>query len=223
MILQEYADAEMLALGLANVLAGELGAALRQQPRATLIVPGGTTPGPVFDDLCAVDLDWDRVDLILTDERWVPEDDAASNAALVRARLLVNKAAGARFLPYHRAGQSPEQAVPGLEDQIVPLLPASVCLLGMGEDMHTASLFPRGDALRLALDPQAPTLVAMRAPGLAQPRVTLSAQALAASLSLHIVIIGAQKRAALERAQGLPPEEAPVTAVLKEATVHWAA
>lgn len=89
--------------------------------------------------------------------------------------------------------------------------------------MHTASLFPRGDALRLALDPQAPTLVAMRAPGLAQPRVTLSAQALAASLSLHIVIIGAQKRAALERAQGLPPEEAPVTAVLKEATVHWAA
>lgn len=219
----EYADAEMMAIDLANVIAGELGAALRHQDRATLIVPGGTTPGPVFDDLCAADLDWHRVDVILSDERWVPETDAASNAALVRARLLVDRAEVARFRTYHREGQTPEQALPGLEEQIAPLLPASVALLGMGADMHIASLFPRGDALRLALDAQAPVLVAMRAPDLIQPRVTLSAWALAASMSLRLVMRGAEKRAALERARDLPPQEAPVAAVLRDATVHWAA
>lgn len=219
----DYADAEMMAIDLANVMAGEMGTALRQQDRATLIVPGGTTPGPVFDALCAADLEWDRVDVVLSDERWVPETDAASNAALVRARLLVNRAAGARFKPYHCEGKTPEQALPVLERQIAPLLPAAVCLLGMGADMHTASLFPRGDALRLALDTDAPTLVAMHGPNLAQPRVTLSARALAGSVALHLVITGADKRAALERARDLPPQEAPVAAILDDATVHWAA
>lgn len=222
MKLLEYADRDMLAIDLANKLAGELAAALMHEDRATLIVPGGSTPGPVFDDLCAADLDWSRVDVLLSDERWVPEDDPASNAALVRERLLVNRAARARLVPFYVAGQAPEQALGALEETIRPHLPAAVALLGMGADMHTASLFARGDNLRLALDPQAPLLVEMRAPGLEHVRISLSARALAESLSLHVVITGTEKRAALERAQGLPPQEAPVAALLDEAVVHWA-
>lgn len=218
----EYPDREMLAIDLANKLAGELGATLRHEERATLIVPGGSTPGPVFDDLCAADLDWARVDVVLSDERWVNEDDPASNARLVRERLLVDRAAAARFHPLYLDGATPEQALPRLENVLQPLMPAAVALLGMGADMHTASLFPRGDSLRLALDPHAPLLVEMRAPGLTHPRVSLSARALASSLSLHIVITGADKRAALERARSLSPAEAPVAALLHEATVHWA-
>jgi 6-phosphogluconolactonase len=121
------------------------------------------------------------------------------------------------------ADHTPEQAIAGLEPQIAPRIPAAVALLGMGADMHTASLFPRGDCLRLALDPHAPLLVEMRAPGLDHTRITLSARALAASLSLHIVITGDDKRAALARARGLPAAEAPVAAVLEDALVHWAA
>lgn len=222
MKLLEYADPDMLAIDLANKLAGELAAALMHEDRATLIVPGGSTPGPVFDDLCAADLDWSRVDVLLSDERWVPQDDPASNAGLVRSRLLVDRAAAARFLPFHVEGETPENALTALQDRVEAHLPAAVALLGMGDDMHTASLFPRADNLRLALDPHAPALVEMRAPGLEHTRVSLSARALASSLSLHVVITGLDKRAALERALNLPPQEAPIAAVLDDAVVHWA-
>lgn len=223
MILHDYADAEMLAINLANVLAGKLTATLMHEERATLVVPGGTTPGPVFDALCDADLDWSRVDVMLSDERWVPEDDPRSNAALLRHRLLTGRAAAATFHPFYVGGDDPDAMLGEVAARIEPLLPVSVALLGMGADMHTASLFPRGDNLRLALDAGAPVLVAMRAPGLDCTRVTLSAPVLRAALSLHLVITGQDKRDALDRALTLPPEEAPVAAILTEAEVHWAA
>jgi 6-phosphogluconolactonase len=222
MKLIEYADADMLAIDLANALAGELAAALMHEDRATLIVPGGSTPGPVFDHLCAADLDWGRVDVMLSDERWVPESDPRSNAGLVRARLLTGRAAAATFLPFYAGGDTPEPALADVEAMVAPHLPASVALLGMGTDGHVASLFPRGDNLRLGLDPAAPILVPMRAPGMEETRVSLSARVLRAALSLHLVIVGRDKRAVLERAAHLAPEEAPVAAILDDATVHWA-
>ena len=218
----EYADTEMLAINLANVLAGKLTAALMHEDRATLVVPGGTTPGPIFDALCDADLDWSRVDIMLSDERWVPLDDPRSNAALVRARLLTGRAAAATFHDFYAGGDNPEDTLSEVEARIEPLLPISVALLGMGTDMHTASLFPRGDNLRLALDASAPVLVSMRASGLDCTRVSLSARVLRDAMSLHLVITGNDKRAALDRAASLPPEEAPVAAILNEAEVHWA-
>lgn len=223
MTFNDYSDAEMMAINLANVLAGKLTAALMHEDNVTFMVPGGSTPGPVFDVLCDADLDWSRVTVLLSDERWVPEDDPRSNAALVRARLLTGRAAEARFLPYFAGGDDPENVLSIVEDQIKPHLPISVGLLGMGADMHTASLFPRGDNLRLALDLDAPILVSMRAEGLDCTRVSLSARVLRDTLSLHLVISGAEKRAALDRAMNLPPEEAPVAAILNEAEVHWTA
>jgi len=108
-----------------------------------------------------------------------------------------------------------------LETNISPVLPIDVCLLGMGADMHTASLFPGADRLADALAEDAPILVPMRAPGLEEPRITLSARVLDGALCKHVVITGARKRAALERAQHMRPLEAPIAAVLAGATVHW--
>jgi len=116
----------------------------------------------------------------------------------------------------------PEDAVEPLAAAIAPCLPISVALLGMGADMHTASLFPGADRLEEALSPDAPILVPMRAPGAGEPRVTLSARVIEDAMSIHILITGAEKRAALMRAQTLSPEQAPVRAVLDAATVHWA-
>ncbi|MYM54004.1 6-phosphogluconolactonase [Thalassovita mangrovi] len=222
MKLIEYADRDMLAIDLANQLAGELNAILNHQDRATLVVPGGTTPGAVFDHLCDVELDWDRVDILLSDERWVPADHPRSNTGLLRERLLTGRAAAAHLLPLYLPKDHPEEAIPALEEQLRPCLPISVALLGMGGDMHTASLFPRGDNLRLALDPHAPLLLPMRAEGLEEQRITLSARVLKEAINLHIVITGEDKKEAVLRAADLPPEEAPVKALLGDATVHWA-
>ena len=87
MNLTKYADAEMMALDLANLLAGELRTALDHKDRVLFVVPGGTTPGPIFDALCDTDLEWDRVDVLLSDERWRPELHIRSNTRLIRARL----------------------------------------------------------------------------------------------------------------------------------------
>ena len=76
----EYADQEMLSMNVANVLAGALKKCLLVHDTASLAVPGGSTPGPIFDMLSGIALDWSRVHVLLTDERWVPEDDERSSA-----------------------------------------------------------------------------------------------------------------------------------------------
>lgn len=217
----EYPDAEMMMMDLADTLASELENSLLGNDFATFAVPGGTTPGPIFDSICDTDLDWSRVRIMLTDERWVPETSERSNTRLLRERLLTGRAAAAQYLPLYADAPTPEEKLPELAAQIAPSLPISVMLLGMGADMHTASIFPGADQLDHALHGK-DTLVAMRAPGAPEPRITLSAHVLKSAMSRHIVIIGAEKRAALEKARHLPPQEAPVAAVLNGSIIHWA-
>lgn len=221
MKLIDYADDEMLAIDLANHLAGELRATLNHEERALFVVPGGSSPGPVFDDLCDADLDWSRVDVMLSDERWVPEVHVRSNTRMIRERLLVGRAAKANYLPLYARAEAPEAVLAEIESYIIPRLPIAVLLLGMGEDMHTASIFPGADNLEMALSKRAPVLVPMRAPGAPEPRVTLSARVLNDAMSKHLVITGSAKRAALDRAQTLPASQAPVRAVLEDMNVHW--
>lgn len=222
MDIKEYPDRELMMLDLADTLTGELAEALRSNERATLCVPGGTTPGPIFDVLAEQSLDWDRVSVVLNDERWVDEDSPRSNTALLRRRLLISKASGATLIPLFKAEQSAEDAMAELSAGLSAHLPISVLLLGMGADMHTASLFPGADNLTAALASDAPALMPMRADGAGEPRITLTAPVLNGAIKKHVVITGAEKRDALERARHLPPEQAPIRAVLSGATIHWA-
>lgn len=222
MKLTEYPDFDMLAIDLASILASELTEALHHEERVCFAIPGGTTPGPIFDDLCAADLDWSRVDVLLTDERWVPEDDPRSNTRLVKERLLVDRAANARLLPLYTPAHAPEEVLAELESNIAPELPIAVMLLGMGFDMHTASLFPEAEGLKAALDPHAPILVPLVQPETGEKRISLSARVLKGAMSKHLVIAGQEKRDALEKARHLPVAQAPVNAVLNGMTVHWA-
>lgn len=218
----EYPDADMMMLSLARVLARELREALARRDRALFAVPGGMTPGPVFDLLAAVDLEWERVGVIPGDERWVPETDPRSNAGQIHARLLRGKAASARLIPLWRPLPRPEDAVDDITRAVAPLLPIDVALLGMGADMHTASLFPGADNLAAALTPGAPPVLPIAAPGVPEPRMTLTAPVLKAAYSVHVLITGDEKRRAVEQAARLDPIRAPIAALLPQAVVHWA-
>lgn len=218
----EYLDEDMLSIQLAHRLAGALNTALETQDRAFLVVPGGTTPGPVFDILCATRLDWSRVDVALSDERWRPEEHIRSNTKLLRERLFVERAAKATHVPLYRRAETPEEVIDDLAAGIEARLPIDVLLLGMGTDMHTASLFPSGDRIEEALSRDAPVLVPMRAEGEPEPRITMSARVLNDAMSKHLVIMGDAKRGALDRARSMTPMQAPVAAVLDDIEVHWA-
>lgn len=220
---RSYPDRELLFLSLADQIATQLADFLRREGRASFCVPGGTTPGPIFDTLSGVELDWPNVAVFLNDERWVPESSERSNTRLLRERLLRGRALGAQLVPlFDPAAEGPELALPALTEGLKPHLPISVLLLGMGADMHTASLFPGADRLAEGLAPDAPLLLPMRAAAAGEPRITLTAPALAGAMNIHLLITGAEKRAALDRALTLPPAEAPIRAVLDNATVHWA-
>ncbi|MAC78607.1 MAG: 6-phosphogluconolactonase [Rhodobacteraceae bacterium] len=220
--LETYQDREILAMDVADKLASELRAALSHEDVVSLAVAGGTTPGPIFDVLCDVDLDWDRVRVLPTDERWVPQDDPRSNARLIRERLLVGRAAKATYVPLSVDGKEPDDVLAELEAQIAPLLPLNVVVLGMGGDMHTASLFPGTPGLSEALAADAPILAVLKPDSQPEVRVSLTARVLRDAIHRHIVITGADKRAALDKARGLPLEEAPVRAILNGTTIHWA-
>ncbi|MEQ6248003.1 6-phosphogluconolactonase [Sulfitobacter sp. HNIBRBA3233] len=223
MKLSEYADREMMALDVANRLGSELRAALAQNDTVTFAVPGGSTPGPVFDALSAVHLDWERVEVILTDERWVPEANALSNAALVRRRLLTGPAAAARLRTYYSERQTIAEAARTHAEALRDLLPVDVMVLGMGADMHTASLFPGARGLEQALAHNAPACLPILIDGQEIQRFTLTAPVLRAAGEVHVLITGQDKRDALERAADMPDEDAPIRTVMDLATFHWSA
>ena len=219
----EYNDREELVSSVAKILAYDLIASIKDRGNVMFSVPGGSTPGPIFDKLCEFDLDWRRVSIILNDERWVPESNERSNTKLLRERLLIKKATLATYISMYSDTITPELGIPKLKKRVDPNLPISVLLFGMGADMHTASLFPGGDNLDKALSNNAPTLLPMRAAGAMEARMTLTAQVLNSSRFKHLVIFGQEKRKAFEKAIDLPNSIAPVSAILPGASVHWAA
>ncbi|KEJ88451.1 6-phosphogluconolactonase [Sulfitobacter donghicola DSW-25 = KCTC 12864 = JCM 14565] len=223
MIFQDYPTRDALMQAVASKLAADLQSALANRDTVTFAVPGGTTPGPVFDALCQIDLDWSRVHVLLSDERWVPEDHAQSNAALIRSRLLQGYASKAAFTPYYSASDDINTAADKLSQSLSALGAIDVLLLGMGADMHTASLFPKAAGLEAAMAEDAQLLVPISIAGQEVQRFSLSAPALRAAGAKHILITGDEKREALNQAKDLSEAEAPIQIVLPDATVHWSA
>jgi len=225
--LREFADAATLTAALAQHVAKRLKEDLAQQARATLVVSGGTSPVPLFEALSGQPLDWSRVAVTLADERWVPPDHADSNEALVRAHLLKGPAASAQLVPFWTGAATPEAAVATVSAQLDTLpKPFSAVILGMGEDGHTASLFPGAAELAEGLATTAPVL-AVHPPVAPHPRLSLSLHALLQSRDIVLLITGSAKRAKLEEAQGEGPvADLPVRAILRQTavpvSVFWA-
>lgn len=221
--LTEYDSRDALFAGLAHVVGHQLDTALTAKGRASLAVPGGTTPAPFFEHLRNLPLDWKNVTVMLTDERFVPETSDRSNTRLLRETLLQGAAAAAQFVPMYAPADQPEDVLSQLQSGITAALPLDICVLGMGADMHTASIFPEADLLAEALADTAPALLPMRAPNAPEPRMTLTAPVLRAATHLHLLIAGQAKKDALITAQtNGPATDAPVRAILPNAHIHYA-
>jgi 6-phosphogluconolactonase len=206
-MIEIYPNGATLADVAALAIEAELVAALRTNGRASLVATGGRSPGPVFDRLAASSaVDWPRVVVTLSDERCVDPDDPASNAGVVRERLLTGRAAKAHLLPLW-----PEPAAAAL----AALQPFDVVMLGMGEDGHIASLIPGDPGLEGGLttsDLTRPVPAGLGKPPV--PRITLSLSALRNARATFLLIAGEAKRGVVERA--LAGEDLPVGRLISQ-------
>lgn len=227
----EYDDADEMA----DAVAGDLGfiieSALDARGAAVIALAGGKTPLPIYEKLAAQKLDWKRVTIVPGDDRIVPLGDPLSNVTAI-GKIFIPR--GARVIPlvsdkapdYKAAGRSADALLQDLH------WPLDLCLLGIGNDGHAASIFPGPDydeamngpkerrALGVMPDPLPP-----EAP---VARVTLSRAAIVGAKALTIAIRGNQKRevleAAIEQGQSSPY---PIGRILADVElpvdIHWSA
>jgi len=225
---QRFQSAAALVQALAADITGALQAGLAAGRGASFVVPGGRSPVGLFEQLSNADLDWEDVWVTLGDERWVEPSNSASNEHLVREHLLRNAAARANFVGLKNSAADPSRGAAAAWSAIADLpRPFDYMLLGMGDDGHTASLFPESPGLAEALDPSAPPgCVAMVAPQAPRARLSLNLRALLDSRRIALLIMGEAKWATYQRARLRGPiEQMPVRALFHQqnvpVSVYW--
>ena len=198
-----FKNPALLAEGLATKVAGQLNQAIAEQGVATLVVSGGRSPVAFFQSLIKQPVDWSKVVVSLADERWVPVEHADSNAGLLKKHLLQGPAAKARFVGLYNAAATVEKAALEADQGLAELPPIDVLILGMGDDGHTASLFPNSPNLNEALQLDNPRRCwAMLAPTVPHQRLSMSRSLLASAKHKVLSIQGQSKLNTLNEALG---------------------
>ncbi|GAB3265504.1 6-phosphogluconolactonase [Chitinimonas naiadis] len=227
--LHEYDSRIDLDICLAREIAATLETAIESRGAASLAVSGGKTPVGMFQQLRQMRLDWSRVWITLVDDRWLPIDHPDSNERLVRESLLKYQVEAAQFISLYSGDATPEQGCVTIAARLQAIpQPFDVLVLGMGEDGHTASLFPCSSELERAAAPDSTALVAAVNPTTAPyPRITLTLAAIAQASKLLVHLTGDKKRAIFEAAMANTQQRLPIARVLDAAKgsqhVYWAA
>lgn len=219
-MIEVFATQDAAADAAAAAVERRLRDALRLRGRAGFVATGGRSPGPVYDRLRAADVDWARVVVTLSDDRFVPPQDPASNAGLLRSRLFVGEPAKAAFVPLWSDVESPEAAALAAEPAVRALLPFDVVLLGMGEDGHIASLIPGAATLAAGMDLASDRVLLGVPAGVGSPplaRITLTLAALLRSRQILVTIAGEPKREVVKKA--LAGADYPIAALLAQTDV----
>lgn len=224
-----FASATELTGQLADEIATRLLDALTERKQASLVVSGGSTPKPLFIELSRKKIDWGKVTITLADERWVDITDPASNELLVRSLLLQNEAAGARFIGLKNSAPTAAEGERDSHTAIAPIpRPFDVVILGMGDDGHTASLFPGAKQLPEALNMRSGSnCIAITPPDTPHDRMTMTLPTLLDSREIILHITGNGKKKVLNRAFGKgSSNDMPVRWVLRQSEtpvrIFWA-
>lgn len=224
LVAHDFDTAQQLADALAEKVAERLKQAISENGLATLVVSGGRSPVAFFQSLATQPLEWSKVVISLADERFVPTEHADSNAGLLHRHLLQGPVAKARFLGLYSVASSVEEAAQAADQALAELPPIDVLILGMGDDGHTASLFPNSPNLSEALDLQGERrCLPMLAPSVPHQRLTLTRRLLASARSPILSVSGQAKLDTLRTAlAGDDLAEMPVRAFLNPSLeIYW--
>ena len=214
-MIESFADEAALAAAAAFATLEALGAGLAARGHASLIGTGGRSPAPVYDLLSGTDMDWGRVTVSLSDDRFLPVTSLDSNERLVRERLMQGRAVRASFLPLYANAPGPEAAADIAEPHLRTLAPFDMLFLGMGEDGHVASLIPGSPVMEAGLDPDGERYVIGVPAGVGSPpvaRISLTLPALLQARTTLLLIKGQVKHEIVAQGSGLP-----VHALIKQA------
>ncbi|MFT6093099.1 MAG: 6-phosphogluconolactonase [Pseudohongiellaceae bacterium] len=222
--LKSFASNDELSDQLCHDIAGQLRSKIANKGLASLVVSGGSTPEFMLSKLSQQPLDWSKVVVTLADERWPPAVHADANASLIERSLLQSQAAKAKFVPLTEKAETPFDAEADVNQRLTKLLawPLSTVVLGMGNDGHTASLFPGAVTLNNALSGfnsagEKSLCCALNPPTANYQRMTLTAPALLNCRNLILYIRGKQKLKVLEKAiQPGPINALPIRAFLHQ-------
>jgi 6-phosphogluconolactonase len=223
---REFDNPEALASALADHVAERLSAAIAHNPHgvATLVVSGGKSPVAFFQALAQKPIQWSKVCISLADERWVPTEHADSNAGLLKRYLFQGPAAEAGFFSLYRPTTTLDEAAAATDEALKELPKIDVLVLGMGDDGHTASLFPDSPNLAEALDLDSTRrCLPMLAPSIPHQRLTMTRALLASATTPILSISGQAKLETLRKAlAGDDLAEMPVRAFLNPSLeIYW--
>ena len=206
-------------------MAGLVGTRLVRDGEASFVVGGGSTPAVCFEYLSGYELNWDKVQVALSDERWVPNDHKDSNERLVRKTMLKDAASSGSILSIYDPDQSVDERCDALQLQ-KPENGFACSMVGMGTDGHFASLFPDADCLEagLQLDNER-FYIPVRTAASPYPRISMTLSALLASEEILLFIFGEEKLAVYENAHTVD-KTYPITALLEQqdtpVSLYWA-
>ena len=224
----EFENTSALDIALAEQTTAMLAADINATGSASLVVSGGRTPMGFFHLLSQQDLDWSAVTITLADERWVDNQHQDSNEKLVRENLLINNAVQANFVAAKNAATDAIDGEADLEQSLATIGRFTVVILGMGDDGHTASLFPDAETLSLGLDLHSGrTAIAVTPPAASHQLISITLPRLLNTQQVVIHISGAGKQAVLQAAhEGDDIAELPIRAILNQQIaplkIYWA-
>lgn len=198
--LHSFEDINKLNTHLSHYIAHCLHEAIKDKGKASLIVSGGSTPKKLFEKLCLEKIAWDKVTITLADERWVEPTHNDSNEKMVRETLLQNEAKVAHFIGLKQPNLEAHEAEEACHQALTSLpFPPTVCILGMGEDGHTASLFPKSKELPSILEETNLTCKACTPTEAPHTRMTLTPHLINQASTLILHLVGEKKMAVLNQ------------------------